>query len=475
MSGHGARRWTIAALAGIGAAVAASAGLALADPPAGFTVSAERPVPGETVTFTAQAACAAPVDCAWDFGDGAGAAGREVAHAFAVAGPQTVTLTVSDPGDAADPSVATAVVRVDAGPTAAFSVDPASPRKHDTVTFDGRASSDPDGDALAYRWDFDGDGAQDAEGAEITHSYPAAGTFQATLTVDDGLLEHVAFATVTVRSIPPSAAITPSSATPLTGQSVTFTGMGTDADGAIAAWAWDLDDDGAFDDASTPAAAATFATPGRRTVGLRVTDDDGETATTELSIAVLNRDPVAAFTFTPDPVPQEQPVTFASQSTDPEGRLAAEAWDLDGDGAYDDATGATRHGHLHLGRAAHHRPAGHRPGRRRGGEAARHPARQRDAPGRLHDLPGPPAERRPGDVQRHRAGRRRDDRRLRVGPRRGRRSTTTDGRRRRDLLRDPRLAPVRLRVVDDDGGAATAEKTFSVVNRPPVAAFVVPT
>ena len=164
MSGHGARRWTLAALAGIGVAVAASAGLALADPPAGFTVSAERPVPGETVTFTAQDACAPPVDCAWDFGDGAGASGREVAHAFAAAGPQTVTLTVSDPGDPADPSVATAVVRVDARPTAAFSVDPASPRRHDTVTFDGRASSDPDGDGLAYRWDFDGDGAAGRRG-----------------------------------------------------------------------------------------------------------------------------------------------------------------------------------------------------------------------------------------------------------------------------------------------------------------------
>ena len=103
MSGHGVRRRTMGALLGVGVAVAASAGLALADPAADFAVSAERPVPGETVTFTAQAACAAPVECTWDFGDGNGAAGREVGHAFAAAGPQTVTLTVSDPGDRGRP------------------------------------------------------------------------------------------------------------------------------------------------------------------------------------------------------------------------------------------------------------------------------------------------------------------------------------------------------------------------------------
>ena len=72
-----------------------------------------------------------------------------------------------------------------------------------------------------------------------------------------------------------------------------------------------------------------------------MTDDDGQTTDATVTVTVVNRDPVADFTFSPDPIPQGQPVTFTSQSTDPEGRLATQDWDLDGDGAYDDASGST--------------------------------------------------------------------------------------------------------------------------------------
>src|SRR3954447_8234679 len=123
MSGHGARRRAIAAAVGM-AAAAGTAGLALADAPADFTVSPGRPVPGEAATFTAQAACAAPVTCTWDFGDGAGATGHEATHAYGGAGTRTVTLTVDDPDDPADPSVHAQTVTIDTPPAAAFSVSP---------------------------------------------------------------------------------------------------------------------------------------------------------------------------------------------------------------------------------------------------------------------------------------------------------------------------------------------------------------
>ena len=129
-----------------------------------------------------------------------------------------MTLTVDDPTDPADASVHAQAVTVDSPPVAAFSVSPQSPRKNDTVTFDATASSDPDGDPLSYRWDFDGNGTTDGEGAQITHSYPAVGSYQATLTVDDGTLTHTGFSTVTVGSAAPSATITPSTTSPSTGQ-----------------------------------------------------------------------------------------------------------------------------------------------------------------------------------------------------------------------------------------------------------------
>jgi PKD repeat protein len=54
--------------------------------------------------------------------------------------------------------------------------------------------------------------------------------------------------------------------------------------------------------------------------------------------------PDASFSFSPDDPSAGQQVRFESSSCDPDGRLVSEAWDLDGDGAFDDARGpvATR-------------------------------------------------------------------------------------------------------------------------------------
>ena len=56
------------------------------------------------------------------------------------------------------------------------------------VTFSGSASLPQDG-SLTYRWDFTGDGSNDASGKEVTTSYASEGTYQVILTVTDGLGE----------------------------------------------------------------------------------------------------------------------------------------------------------------------------------------------------------------------------------------------------------------------------------------------
>lgn len=60
---------------------------------------------------------------------------------------------------------------------------------NESVTLDGSASYDPDGQTLTYSWDFDAsDGiGDDAQGAVVDTEYDAPGDYVVTLRVDDGL------------------------------------------------------------------------------------------------------------------------------------------------------------------------------------------------------------------------------------------------------------------------------------------------
>lgn len=86
------------------------------------------------------------------------------------------------------------VDETNAAPSAALTHSPSSPSVGETVTFDASGSSDPDGVLVEYRWDFEGSGqvVRTTTGPTADHSYPEAGTFEATVTVvdDDGLTDR---------------------------------------------------------------------------------------------------------------------------------------------------------------------------------------------------------------------------------------------------------------------------------------------
>jgi PKD repeat protein len=68
-------------------------------------------------------------------------------------------------------------------PGAVASANPESGTAPLSVQFSSDGSNDPDGSIVAYAWDF-GDGGSSSE-ANPSHTYNAAGTYQASLTVTD--------------------------------------------------------------------------------------------------------------------------------------------------------------------------------------------------------------------------------------------------------------------------------------------------
>jgi len=140
----------------------------------------------------------------------------------------------------------------------------------------------------------------------------------------------------------PSASFTNSPSTPVVGEQVTFTSTSTDPDGQITGQWWDLDNDGSYDDGTAKTVTKVFASAGNKTVRLRVEDNDDATRSVSRTVTVAaNAAPTADFsasTTTPD---TGQAVTLTSTSTDPDGRPLTQEWDLDDDGAYDDANGGT--------------------------------------------------------------------------------------------------------------------------------------
>jgi PKD repeat protein len=105
------------------------------------------------------------------------------------------------------------------------------------VQFSSAGSSDPDGDALIYGWDF-GDGSAVSSASNPSHTYDSTGPFTATLVVTDsnGAASAPASIVIYAGDTPPTPVITDpdTSVRFAVGQAVTLTGSATDAqDGAL--------------------------------------------------------------------------------------------------------------------------------------------------------------------------------------------------------------------------------------------------
>ncbi len=140
-----------------------------------------------------------PVSYLWQFGDNTSSTDPNPVHTYATPGNYTATLTVTDPTGLTAAASVLITVQAPLFPplAAAAATSPTTGTGPFTVQFSGDKSSDPNGDALSYRWNS-GDG-QSSTAANPSFTYPVEGTYLATLTVTDPTgLSNAATQSITV-------------------------------------------------------------------------------------------------------------------------------------------------------------------------------------------------------------------------------------------------------------------------------------
>jgi PKD repeat protein len=276
----------------------------------------------EQVTFT-------PVDAVNPMFDyDTGTPESALTHTFTTEGTHPVEMTADNP-----PPVTHDVVVQNAPPVASFDYSPTQPDPDEWVLFTS-TSTDCD-DPLTFAWDFDDDGLTDSTAANPVHKFSTPGPHEVTLTVSDGADTASLPHTVDVRdpSVPTAAFHRDPAGSVLleTGQEATFTSDSVASPGSTLSW--EIDGVAAGSGASV---THSFSTPGAHVVRLVVTQTNGE-SDDEVSSFRVNAPPVPGFVW----ILSGGQVQLFSTSVDAEGALASEAWELDGDGDFDDALGSS--------------------------------------------------------------------------------------------------------------------------------------
>jgi glucose/arabinose dehydrogenase len=101
----------------------------------------------------------------------------------------------------------------------------------------------------------------------------------------------------------------------------------SDIEGDDLTFAWDLDNDGAFDDSTALRPTVRYTTAGNKVVRVRVTDTFGMAATASVTISAGNRPPTAVIDTPPAGTTFSvgERITFSGHATDPDGALPASA------------------------------------------------------------------------------------------------------------------------------------------------------
>jgi len=305
-------------------------------PNATFTYLPTTPLTGENVTFNATSSFDLDgqiVGYFWNFGDGNTGTHSITTHSYADNGTYIVTLTITD-NDGLNDTALDIITVQNRPPIARFTESSEIVDTNVVICFNASESYDLDGFIVSYFWDFGDD--TNATGALVNHTYADDDIYTVVLTVtdDDGATTS-ANATKTILNQPPVAIFTESAEIVYTHELIYFNASDSyDPDGTITSHFWSFGDG---TNATGIIVTNSYADNGTYIVTLTVTDDDGATASTNATKTVLNRPPVANFNESAETVYTGDEIVFnATNSYDSDGEIVSYFWDF-GDGT--NATG----------------------------------------------------------------------------------------------------------------------------------------
>ncbi len=183
----------------------------------------------------------------------------------------------------------------EARPTASFTSSPSPARAGQAITLNASSSHYEQGSIVKYEWDLNGDGTYETNGGSsptTTTTFATAGTYTVGLRVTDSD-GGVSYKTerLSVGNFPPVARVKASPNPALTGQTVTLDASESTDQGTITDYKWDLDNSGKFatDTGASATVSTSFQSVGMHTVGVQVTDAEGQSTKTSIELPVLEQ------------------------------------------------------------------------------------------------------------------------------------------------------------------------------------------